>query len=251
VAGIAKAGALLREQAVLFADVDHDGKLKKVADYLVMLGDSLGSEHSELAGEIVNLTEKVQHIKNIINAQQSYTRRVSFKEAVDVNSFLDDLLAMHDLVIRKHKIEIVREFEPLPELCLEKSKLLQVFDNLIKNALEAMAGSAGQPQLRIVTRRDTNRALISITDTGHGISEEQLQSIFRFGYTTKPNGHGFGLHSSAIAMGEMNGTIAVSSPGVGHGATFTISLPLAAETAESADEEASASPPQSQMEATV
>jgi signal transduction histidine kinase len=72
---------------------------------------------------------------------------------------------------------------------------------------------------------------VSVTDTGHGIGEEQLKSIFRFGFTTKQNGHGFGLHSAAIAMGEMGGTIRVVSSGIGQGATFTISLPIQVEAA--------------------
>ena len=58
-------------------------------------------------------------------------------------------------------------------------------------------------------------AIITVTDTGHGIREEQLKNIFRFGFTTKPDGNGFGLHSAAIAMNEMGGSIRVASDGWG------------------------------------
>jgi two-component system NtrC family sensor kinase len=70
------------------------------------------------------------------------------------------------------------------------------------------------------------RFAIEITDTGVGISPENLGRIFTFGFSTKPGGHGFGLHSSAIAMAEMGGTLTAHSEGRGKGARFRIELPL-------------------------
>ena len=225
-AGVAKAGALLKEFSPDLVNSGCDEKVKKLPDYLFMLGDALTAEQRDLASEAANLTEKIQHIKNIINAQQTYTRRVSFKETVDILSLLDDLLAMHEPAIKKHRVEVVRTFAPLPEIALEKSKLLQVLDNLLKNALEAMTDESRRHELRIETRVVDDQAIVSVTDSGHGIGPEQLKQIFSFGFTTKRNGHGFGLHSSAIAMGELGGTIRVNSPGINQGATFTISIPL-------------------------
>jgi signal transduction histidine kinase len=69
---------------------------------------------------------------------------------------------------------------------------------------------------------------ITIADSGHGITDDQLKCIFRFGFTTKTNGNGFGLHSAAIAMNEMGGSIRVHSGGADQGATFTITLPIKA-----------------------
>jgi C4-dicarboxylate-specific signal transduction histidine kinase len=226
---VVKAGELLTKHIAGLEGGPSIEKVKQVAEYLFMLGESLGAEQASLAAEVANLTEKIQHIKNIIFAQQTYTRRVSFKESMNLCEILDDLLAMHEPAIVKHSVHVVRDFAPLPTVTAEKSKLIQVLDNLIKNALEAMEGGTGQ-ELRIQTQCEGEQAIVSVTDTGHGIGEDQLKSIFRFGFTTKQNGHGFGLHSSAIAMGEMGGTIRVLSGGVGQGATFTISLPLVNET---------------------
>jgi signal transduction histidine kinase len=61
-----------------------------------------------------------------------------------------------------------------------------------------------------------------------GIAPEMLTRIFQYGFTTRQEGHGFGLHSSALAAQEMGGTLTVHSEGPGHGATFILELPYLA-----------------------
>ncbi len=219
--------SLLNEHADTLARVADDPKLKRLPEYLTLLSDSLVEEQTQADAELRNLTEKVQHIKNIISAQQNYTRRICFKESIDVHSLVEDLLAMHGPSILKNRVSVVREFAALPWITVEKSKLLQVLDNLIKNALEAMAITERESHILLIsTKNEGRQVIISIGDTGHGITDEQLKSIFRFGFTTKPNGNGFGLHSAAIAMNEMGGAIRVASGGSAQGATFSISLPF-------------------------
>jgi C4-dicarboxylate-specific signal transduction histidine kinase len=200
--------------------------LRKLPAYLRRLAETLASEQQSMLGETTNLAEKVQHIKNIISAQQSYTRRVSFKEQVDLAQMIHDLLAMHEPSIVKNQVDVIRDIGPLPSLNIEKSKLLQVLDNLVKNALESMLSQQCHRQLIVTARVESGGVMISVRDTGHGIAEEHLANIFRFGFTTKVDGNGFGLHSSALAMSEMGGAIRMHSDGVGQGALFTITLPL-------------------------
>ena len=227
ISSVGKVAELVREHAAVFRGEGGDAKLSKIPDYLALLAESLKEEQRTATAEIANLAEKVQHIKNIIMAQHNYTRRVSFREEVDVQSILNDSLAMHGPSIAKHGIEVRRLFAPLPAITVEKSKLLQVIDNLIKNAVESMAAySRSQHVLTVSARRDGENVVVGVADTGHGIREEHLKNIFRFGFTTKSNGNGFGLHSAAIAMSEMAGKIRVASEGWGTGATFAISLPL-------------------------
>ena len=135
---------------------------------------------------------------------------------------------MHGPLISKNEVQVERDFASLPKVTIEKSKLLQVLDNLIKNALESMQTTSREAQhvLHITTHSEGQQLSIAVADTGHGIAEDQLKSIFRFGFTTKTNGNGFGLHSAAIAMNEMGGSIRVHSAGAGQGASFTITLPL-------------------------
>jgi signal transduction histidine kinase len=231
VGSVGRVAALMNEHKDALATAGCDPKLQRLPEYLGLLSDSLAEEQREVFGELSNLTEKVQHIKNIINAQQNYTRRVCFRESVDVQNLIEDLLAMHGPSMVKHSVTVERDFATLPRITLEKSKLLQVLDNLIKNALESMAiTQREQHVLRLASRAEGDDAMISVSDTGHGISDEQLKFIFRFGFTTKTNGNGFGLHSAAIAMNEIGGSIKVASGGAGAGATFTITLPLKATT---------------------
>jgi signal transduction histidine kinase len=230
VSSILKVAQLLEEHAAALEALGAEGdKLRKLPDYLKRLADTLSQDQQEMLGETRNLAEKVQHIKNIISAQQSYTRRVSFKEEVDLELLINDLLAMHEPSIVKNRVRVIREIEKLPALNIEKSKLLQVLDNLVKNALESMLSQSGPRDLTLTAGAKDGAVLISVKDTGHGIADEHTKNIFRFGFTTKVDGNGFGLHSSALAMSEMGGGIRMHSDGVGQGATFTITLPLSAD----------------------
>ena len=117
---------------------------------------------------------------------------------------------------------------------VDKHKVLQILVNLISNAKYALSDSdAKERQLTIAISRQPSRASsddgfaeVSITDNGIGIARENLIRIFGHGFTTKKNGHGFGLHSGALAAKEMGGSLSVQSAGPGKGATFTLSLPL-------------------------
>lgn len=74
--------------------------------------------------------------------------------------------------------------------------------------------------------QDDGHVRIAVSDNGVGIPPENLTRIFHHGFTTKRDGHGFGLHSGALAAKELDGTLSVASEGVGKGATFTLELPL-------------------------
>jgi signal transduction histidine kinase len=73
---------------------------------------------------------------------------------------------------------------------------------------------------------EDSRINIVVTDNGVGIPSENLNRIFNHGFTTRQQGHGFGLHSGALAAREMGGKLTARSDGSGAGATFTLELPL-------------------------
>jgi len=244
VPSVAKVAALLNEHAPAFKAAANDAKLQKIPDYLTMLAESLNAEQRQVTTEMQGLTEKVQHIKNIITAQHKYTRRVSFREEVDLHAMLNDSLAMHGSSITKHAIRVERDLAPLPTILVERSKLLQVIDNVVKNAIESMASVEGSARvLTVSAEREGGDAVIAIRDTGHGIREEHLKNIFRFGFTTKAEGNGFGLHSAAIAMNEMGGSIRAASDGWGQGAAFILTLPLTPQAVLADRASAIAAPP--------
>jgi len=162
--------------------------------------------------------------------QQGYARLGGITDTVDVRGLVDDSLRMNEGAFSRHGVTIVREFEDVPPIRVDKHKVLQILVNVIRNAKYACSEARGDGERRVTVRvRAANGAVqISVIDTGVGIPRENLERIFGYGFTTRSEGHGFGLHSSALAARELGGTLRAESPGPGMGATFTLSLPLAA-----------------------
>jgi len=125
-------------------------------------------------------------------------------------------------------VTVVREFTTLPPALTEKHKVLQILVNLIRNAKQACYHSGRiDKQVTIRVANGDDRVRISVSDNGVGIPEENLNRIFNHGFTTKKDGHGFGLHSGALAAKELGGSLIVTSEGAGKGAVFTLELLLA------------------------
>jgi signal transduction histidine kinase len=110
---------------------------------------------------------------------------------------------------------------------VDKHKVLQILVNLVRNAKYAL-DDGGRNDKRLTVRVATDGdgfVKISVIDNGVGIPPEHLTRIFAHGFTTRKNGHGFGLHSGALAAKEMGGSLSVHSDGPGQGAMFVLSLP--------------------------
>ena len=185
------------------------------------------AERRNLLTEVDLLGEKVDHIKSIISTQQAYAHSVSYKEPLELGTVVPDVLAMQRQSLTNQGIEVVTEFEELPTVHLPKSKMVQVLDNLIRNSVESMASSSIRVLRVAVEACARDRVRITVADTGSGIAPENLKTIFNYGFTTKPKGNGFGLHSSALAVSELGGTIKAHSDGEDKGATLTIEFPIA------------------------
>jgi signal transduction histidine kinase len=136
-----------------------------------------------------------------------------------------------------HQVEITREFEPVPAFPGDRHKIIQIVTNLLQNGVLACGQNTGANKKITVRIRHTrtDAVQIEVADNGMGISRENLNRIFSFGFTTRKNGHGFGLHSGALAAKELGGSLSVSSDGPGLGATFTLELPLARPAVQSSD----------------
>ncbi|HEX8539676.1 MAG TPA: ATP-binding protein, partial [Cystobacter sp.] len=132
----------------------------------------------------------------------------------------------------RHSVRVERQFEALPPVMTEKHKVLMILVNLISNAKYALESVPEEE--RCVTVRlqspSAGRIQLSVQDNGVGIPPEMLTRIFQHGFTTREGGHGFGLHSSALAAQEMGGSLQARSGGPGQGATFILDLPLQPQT---------------------
>jgi PAS domain S-box-containing protein len=226
---LSRASALMRQHADdLGTFLTHDPKGRQIPQYLEQLAACLVEEQNSLLLELESLGKNVEHIKDIVAMQQSYSRVGGVKETVKLAELVEDALRMNAAALGRHEVQVIRDFDPasLPEIMVEKHKVLQILVNLIRNAKYACDDS-GRPDKRLTMRVTSNheRVEISVMDNGVGIPPENLVRIFNHGFTTRKNGHGFALHSGAVAAQEMGGTLCAQSDGLGHGATFTLRLP--------------------------
>ena len=228
VADLGRVVTLLREQgANLGAFFTSDPRGPKVPDFLAQLADKFTRQQENQLKEVAALQKNIEHIKDIVAMQQSYAKVSGLTESLSAVELIEDALRMNAGSFQKHEVELVREMAAdLPQVCVDKHKVLQILVNLLRNAKHA-CDDAGREDKRITVRavNENDRVRITITDNGVGIPAENLNRIFNHGFTTKKTGHGFGLHSAANAAKEMGGGLTVHSDGAGHGATFTLELP--------------------------
>jgi signal transduction histidine kinase len=135
---------------------------------------------------------------------------------------------MHTAALERHEVRVVRDYKPTSDIVVDKHKVLQVLINLISNAKYAMDGTRAPDRVLTLGIDPVNGSAIriSVSDCGVGIAPENMTRIFSLGFTTRDNGHGFGLHSGFLAARELGGELSVRSDGPGHGATFTLELPI-------------------------
>jgi len=230
---LAKAVALLDcHQEDLAGFLASDPKGRRLPGYLSGLAARLAQEHAEILKDLSSLQEHVDHIKHVVAMQQDYARVVGVQEQVALEQLVEDALQFNAAAFDRHQVQVVREYAPCPLLQTEKHKVLQILVNLLRNAKYAM-DEGGGPEKRLVVRTQAteDRLRISIQDNGIGIPAENLVRIFQFGFTTRKQGHGFGLHNGALAARQLGGALTAQSAGPGQGALFVLELPLPARKA--------------------
>lgn len=208
--------------------IDHDEKGKMLAPYLSQLSEAVAIEQQSMRDELAQLTASVDHIKEIVATQQSYAGTAKLEEPLSINVLLEDALRMNAGALTRHQVTVVREFELVPLIMGDKHRLLLILINLISNAKQAMLDLPGRSrQITLQVKTVEGATLqISVTDDGEGILPENMNRLFTHGFTTRKDGHGFGLHSCALAAVEMSGRLTAHSDGPGRGATFILELPL-------------------------
>jgi len=211
--------------------ITHDARGKLLPDYLRDLAQALEKEQEVMSGELNALDKSLGHIKEIVAAQQSHAGASHVVESLRFEELLDDALRINASALTRHNVDIVKNIAELPALLLDRHRLLQILVNLISNAKHAMSDATGRrpritlsAELMDVTHVHVLR--ITVADNGEGIASKNLISIFAHGFTTRKDGHGFGLHSCVLAAQEMGGTLTAHSDGPGQGAAFTLELPI-------------------------
>jgi len=218
---------LQQHQHDLAIFMTDDQRGKHLPAYLEQLSETLAKERNSMLGEFEQLTKSVDHIKEIVNTQQTYAGPASLIEKVSLPELVDDVLRMNADLLNQEEVEIIKTYADLPTVALDKHRLLLILINLISNAKHATVGLNNERR-RInlnVELADEKTVRINVTDNGEGILPENLTRIFSHGFTTRKGGHGFGLHSCALAAKEMGGRLVAQSAGAWQGATFTLELP--------------------------
>ncbi|RON23507.1 DAHL domain-containing protein [Pseudomonas lini] len=231
--GLGKAVKMMNEHAEdlgQFITLDEKGKLLPL--YLNQLVDSIAAEQSSIVDELSQLTKSIDHIKDIVATQQAYAGAARLVEPLNVVDLFEDALRMNSGALSRHHVVVTKDYQDTPTIIGDKHRLLLILINLISNAKYAMSKvSDRQRHMTLGVKIIDNATLrLSVEDQGEGIAAENMTRIFNHGFTTRKEGHGFGLHSCALAAVEMNGHLRVHSDGPGHGAIFTLEIPL--ETAD-------------------
>ena len=209
-----------------FSRTNLSGVLTNVSDILrlrrdeasesipVRLAEHLAGEQAAALEELALLQKNIEHIKDIVSMQQSYATVSGVVEKLDVIELVDDALRMNSSALARHDIQVIKDFDATAPILVEKHKLLQILVNLVRNAKHACDDS-GRQQKRLTIRvsNGDDRVRIAVQDNGVGISRENLTRIFAHGFTTRKNGHGFGLHSGALVAKDMGGSLSAHSEG--------------------------------------
>lgn len=219
---------LAQHQGRLGEFLQTDDRGGQLVAFLRQLDDHLVNTQTGLTAELDGLVRNVEHIKEIVATQQDYARTAGKVEPESISWLVEDALRIYNSALGRHQVRLVRNFDEIPSIPVNRHKVLEVLVNLLSNAKRAMASpEITERTLTLGLRRGGNdRVQVSVQDTGVGIPAENLTRIFQHGFTTYREGHGFGLHSAALAAKEMGGSLLVHSEGPGRGAIFTLELPI-------------------------
>ena len=228
-ANVTRLAQVLRSRAADLGDfVTHDPKGRALPEYVAELGQRLDAERMKMHGELQSLSANIEHIKEIVAMQQNYAKVSGQTESLAVTALIEDALRMNAAAFARHGVTLQRDFADVPFVSVDKHKVLQILTNLFRNAKYAVDETTAPKRIvKVATRAAAGAVAISVTDNGVGIAPENLTRIFAHGFTTRKDGHGFGLHSGALAAQEMGGALAAHSDGPGRGATFTLTLQVA------------------------
>lgn len=200
--------------------------LTGILTYSSLLAEELkGTPYEE---DLKTIKEETLRCRKIVRGLLDFAREYKpEKLSTNLNSLIEEALQLLEKHVNFHNIKIIKDFDPnLPEVKVDADEFRSVINNLAVNAADAMPNGG---QLTITTRFDpsANQVIIRVSDTGIGISEENLKKIFEPFFTTKEKGKGTGL-GLAMTYGVIkrhNGTIDVKSR-EGEGTEFIIRLPV-------------------------
>ena len=181
-------------------------------------------EQQEVGLEFMELEKYVENIKNIVYIQQSVAKKGGMIEKFKINETISQAININKNDLLRHEIEIIEENAQEFIVETDRLKVIQVLINLITNAKDALKGMQNK-KIHVLVKKYDQMIQVIVKDNGIGINKDQINKIFLYGHTTKKEGHGFGLHNSALAAKEIGGQLEVKSEGEKRGAEFIFTFP--------------------------
>jgi signal transduction histidine kinase len=226
VENVSRIAAMIAEnEGDLAGFLEKDARGTQLPVYIGSLAKALEEERRAMLDESASLRERIDHIKEIVGMQQNYGRVSGVNETITAEKLMEDALKLNADALARHGIAVARRYGKVPPITVDKHKVLQILLNLINNAKYACIGGGEKTIVLSLLGRDPGRVRLQVEDNGKGIEAENLDRIFQHGFTTRKSGHGFGLHSGALAARELGGSLSARSHGPGLGAVFTLELP--------------------------
>ncbi|MCP4344280.1 MAG: PAS domain S-box protein [Desulfobacterales bacterium] len=209
---------------------------EKLLSYISTIIEIMKNKNRGFKTDLRVIRKGMDHIMEIIAIQQKYAGLQGFESLVSINDLMIDAVEMLTDSIEKRSVKLEFSLDKLPCLHLDRNKMIQIFINIIKNAYESIdmahPGNIKQIHLSTSLKKEGKYVQAVVADTGAGISPDLTKDVFRFNFSTKGRGSGFGLHDSANYIKARGGAIELISQGPEHGAQLVIRLPLESERSE-------------------
>ncbi len=223
-----------KDLAGFFAS-DPRGSL--IPDYCRELARSLELERNRIHAEAAELVANVALVRDTVATLQDYARDGRdhlLTERLDPAILIEASLKLQAANLTRHHVQVRRKLARVPPVPVQRFKIIHALVNLIKNGVEAMERTPEDARVLSVelSAAPDGATVIEIGDAGEGIPRHAAERLFSYGFTTKPAGHGFGLHSCANDVKRMGGRIVAESDGPGRGARFRLILPAEPALAE-------------------
>ncbi len=227
----ALAEALKQHEDNLGDYIENHPQGQKVLPFLLTLSEDFQVADEKLRRTVGRIQNRTRHIVDIIRTQNSYQNTSGVHKDINLSEAISDAVKILQDSINKRQIQVVIDCDnALPEIRTQESQFHQMLVNLIKNSIEAIDELANlgelteEPRIKVHVYIDDDFLCLDITDNGIGLAPEDVDKIFSAGFTTKEQGSGLGLHSSANFVVSSGGQIQAFSDGKGKGTTLHIRL---------------------------
>ena len=215
--------------------LNEDPRGEKILPYMKLSLHKMIDQQKVAQSDIRFLNSQIKHVCDIITIQQSYAKGdIGICEVLQINEILIDAIRMQGDLLEKNEIHIKTDFSYFEPMLLNRQQIIQIFINLIKNAVQSIVSAASDQKMILISTRVVNEnghknpmLEVAVRDTGEGFSPGIKKKIFNYGFTTKgTEGKGFGLHFCANYLHSIHGSIRAESEGPGKGATFFVRVPI-------------------------